>query len=226
MSEDARGKRGYDSPARRARAAVTRRRIIDAAAAEFLDRGYIGATIPMIATRAGVAVETVYRSATGKAGLLASAVQVALAGGHERAELPVEQRGGIRAVIDAPDAADKLAAYAATQPGVWSRVGPLLAVLDEAAPAQPDLAALRTDLAQQRLDGMRRFAQLLASEDALQPGLSPERAADVLWTVCAQATFDALVRQRGWSADQYRTWLADTLAAILLKKPTDVGKAV
>jgi hypothetical protein len=50
-----------------------------------------------------VAVETVYRAATGKAGLLEAAVQASLAGGVERAKLPVEQRPGIRRVIEEPD---------------------------------------------------------------------------------------------------------------------------
>ena len=82
----------------------------------FLERGYSGATIPAIATEAGVAVETVYRSASGKAGLLAAAVQAALAGGVERAELPVEQREGIRRVIEESDPRQQLAASDFTTP--------------------------------------------------------------------------------------------------------------
>src|SRR5215213_7951812 len=104
MSDATRPRRQYDSSSRRARAAKNHARIVDAAAGLFLERGYVGATIPAIAVRAGVAVETVYRAANGKAGLLAAAVQAALAGGAERAELPVEEREGIRRVIDEPDA--------------------------------------------------------------------------------------------------------------------------
>ena len=143
MSENARGKRRYDGSRRRDQATQTRTRIIAAAAQVFLERGYAGATIPAIAAEAGVAVETVYRAATGKAGLLAAAVQVALAGGVERAELPVEQREGIRRVIEETDPRRQLAAYAATQPGVWSRVGPLLRVLDAAAGTDDTLVELR-----------------------------------------------------------------------------------
>src|SRR2546423_7904358 len=103
MSENARPRRRYDAPKRREQAEHTRVKIIDAATRVFLELGYARATIPRIAAEAGVAVETVYRSATGKAGLLAAAVQVALAGGVRRAEVPVEQRPGIQRVIEETD---------------------------------------------------------------------------------------------------------------------------
>jgi len=218
MSESARPKRRYDASRRREQATQTRTRIIDAAGRVFLERGYAGATIPTIAAEAGVAVETVYRSASGKAGLLAAAVQAALAGGAERAERPVEQREGIRRVIAETDPRRRLAAYAATQPGVWSRVGPLLRVLEAAAATDDTLVELQEHHAQQRLVGLRRFAEALAHTNALRPGLTAERAADLIWTICAQANYDALVTARGWSHQEYRDWLSDTLAASLLSR--------
>ncbi|MHA6782346.1 TetR/AcrR family transcriptional regulator [Pseudonocardia saturnea] len=208
--------RRYDSSRRREQSARTRVRIVEAAAQAFLEHGYTGATIPMIAASAGVAVETVYRSAAGKAGLLAAAVQAALAGGAQRAETPVDERPGVRRVIEAADGRGRLHAYAATQPGVWGRVGPLLRVLDTAAAGDPALRALQEEHAAQRLAGMRRFAGLLAERGELRADLTVERAADVLWTLCAQATHDSLVVARGWSAQEYRDWLGDMLAAALL----------
>jgi AcrR family transcriptional regulator len=47
-------KRAYDSPLRKAQAAATRRAIIDAAAALFIDRGYVATSIDAIAEAAGV----------------------------------------------------------------------------------------------------------------------------------------------------------------------------
>jgi AcrR family transcriptional regulator len=217
MSEKASARRTYDATRRRQQARLTRYRIIEAAGALFVEHGYAGTTVPAIAAAAGVAVETVYRSASGKAGLLASAVQAALAGGAERAERAVEQREGIRRVIEEPDPRRQLAAYAHTQPGVWSRVGPLLRVLDTAAPSDPALQRLQADLAEQRLEGMRRFADLLDRQGRLRPGLAADRAADMIWTLCAQANFDALVGERGWSHRDYEVWLGDLLAAALLR---------
>ena len=216
MSDNARPRRRYDAPRRRQRASLTRRRIIEAATRLFLDRGYVGTTVPAIAAGAGVAVETVYRSAGGKPELLAAAVQAALAGGTERAEVPVEERPGIRRVIEEPDPPRQLQAYAATQPGVWRRTGPLLSVLHTAAEHDPALVELQDRLAAQRFDGLRRFAQLLHDRTALRPGLPVERAADLLWTICAQANYDSLVSRRGWTADEYQAWLGDVLISSLL----------
>jgi AcrR family transcriptional regulator len=223
MSDSTRPRRRYDAPRRREQSARTRQRIIEAAAAEFLEHGYAGATIPAVAARAGVAVETVYRSAGGKADLLAAAVQAALAGGAARAEVPVDDRPAIRRVIEERDPRRQLRAYAATQPGVWARGGPLLRVLDEAAPGNPALVRLREEHAAQRWNGLRRFAQLLADRGALRPGLPPERAADLIWTLCAQAGYDSLVGARGWTTEEYRDWLGDMLIAALL--PFDSGAA-
>ncbi|MGY1618662.1 hypothetical protein ACI797_18135 [Geodermatophilus sp. SYSU D00691] len=76
--------------------------------------------------------------------------------------------------------------------------------------------ALRNQLAAQRLDGLRRFAQLLHDRAALRPGLTADRAADLIWTICAQANYDSLVIRRGWSAGEYQAWLGDTLICSLL----------
>ena len=223
MSQNSRGRRKYDSTGRRQQAQQTRYRVVDTAAALFVEHGYPGTTIPAIAAAAGVAVETVYRSAPGKAGLLAAAVQAALAGGAERSERPVEQREGIRRVIEESDPRRQLAAYAHTQPGVWSRVGPLLRVLDTAAPSDPALQTLQAEHAEQRLQGMRRFAELLDQQRRLRPGLTQRRAADIIWTLCAQANFDALVGDRGWTHPEYEQWLAEQLAAALL--PSELPEA-
>jgi AcrR family transcriptional regulator len=225
MSENARPRRRYDASKRRERATQTRIRIIDAAGRVFLERGYAGATIPAIAAEAGVAVETVYRSAAGKAGLLAAAVQAALAGGAERAELPVERREGIRRIIEETEPRKQLAAYAATQPGVWSRVGPLLRVLDTASNTDDALIELQEGHAHQRLVGLRRFAEFLADRGALRPGLTVGRATDLIWTICAQANYDALVTARGWSHQEYRDWLTDMLAASLLSSNAEPAKS-
>lgn len=217
MERDTRPRRQYHSPTRRAQAERTRVRIVEAATTVFLERGYVGATIPQIAAQAGVAVETVYRAAEGKAGLLEAAVQAALAGGVARADVPVHQRPGIQRVIQERDPRRQLAMYAATQPGVWSRVGPLLRVLEVAAASDINLQALQDQHARQRRKGFEDFVRLLADRGALRPGLPVDRAADMLWTLCARANYDALVTGCGWTHTEYRDWLAQTLAEALLE---------
>jgi AcrR family transcriptional regulator len=216
MSEDVKPRRRYHSQRRQAQAAQTRRDILTAAQQLFLERGYTGTTLASIAEAAGVVVETIYRAYGSKAALFKTVLEAAIAGGAARAERPPDQRPAIQAVINETNPRRQLELYAATQPGIHARIGPLLRVLAEAAAAEPDLAEVSRQLEAQRLDGMGRFAQLLADRGALRPDLSVHEARDVLWTLNAHAVHDLLVTQRGWPPERYRDWLADTLARTLL----------
>jgi hypothetical protein len=131
--------------------------------------------------------------------------------------VPVEQRPAIQAIIAEHDPRRQLALYAATQPGIHARSGPLLRVLIEGATTDPELAQVWQELEAERLAGLLRFAQLLAQRGVLRSDLTLEEARDTLWTLNSLAVHDLLVVQRGWSAERYRDWLAATLAAALLR---------
>src|SRR5215211_201626 len=216
MSEDVKPRRRYNATRRQAQAAQTRQDILAAAHELFLDHGYAGTTLAAIAQTAGVVVETIYRAYGSKAELFKAVVRAAVAGGANRAQVAVDQRPAIAAVIAETDPYRQLQLYAATQPGIHARAGPLLRVLIGAAAADPELAELWTQLEDERLAGMGRFAQLLADRGALRPGLSAEEARDLLWTLNSLDVHDRLVLQRGWSPDRYRDWLAAALARELL----------
>jgi len=216
MSETVKPRRPYDSRRRQAQAAQTRQDILAAAHQVFLERGYAAATLASIAQAAGVVVETIYRGFGGKAALFRAVVEAAVAGGAARAEIPPDERPAIQAVIAETDPRRQLELYAATQPGIHARMGPLFRVLAGAAAADPELAEASRQMEEQRLAGMGRFAQLLGDRGALRPGLPVDEARDVLWTLNSHAVHDLLVVERGWAPDRYRDWLADTLARTLL----------
>jgi AcrR family transcriptional regulator len=218
MSEDVkpRPRRRYDATRRQAQAAQTRQDILGAAQRLFLDRGYTGATLAAIAQAAGVVVETIYRAYGSKAELFKAVVRAAVAGGADRAAVPVEQRPAIQALIAETDPHRQLELYAATQPGIHARAGPLLRVLVGAAANDPELAELWSQIENERLDGLGRFARLLADRGVLRPELSVEEARDLLWTLNALAVHDLLVLQRRWSPERYRDWLAASLRRTLL----------
>ena len=44
----------------------------------------------------------------------------------------------------------------------------------------------------------------MVAEGSLRPGLDPEVAADLMWSITSLRMWDDLVAQRGWTADQYR----------------------
>jgi AcrR family transcriptional regulator len=141
----------------------------------FFEYGHAAATIPKIATAAGVALQTTYQAAPGKAGLLEAAVIAAVAGGAERSAVSVEERPAVCAVIEEPDPYRQLARYAHTQPGIWSRVGPLLRVLAAAAESEPELRRLQREQDDRRLAGLTTFARSIQQKGALRDGLSPEQ---------------------------------------------------
>ena len=216
MNENVKPRRRYDSTRRQAQAAQTRQDILDAAHQLFLDRGYAGTTLAAIAQAAGVVVETIYRAHGSKAELFKAVVRAAVAGGATRAQVPVEQRPAIAAVIAEPDPHRQLELYAATQPGIHARAGPLLRVLIGAAATDPELARLWDQIEDERRNGLARFAQLLTDRGALRPELSVEEARDLLWALNSLTVHDLLVLGCGWSPERYRHWLAGTLARELL----------
>ncbi len=161
-----------------------------------------------IAAAAGVVVETVYRIFGSKAGLLAAVIEALLAGGATRAQVPVEERPAIRAIRDGADPRRQVTLYAATQPGIHGRSGPLLRALREAKENDADLAQLWDRLEKRRLDGQGRFVGLLAERGALRSDISMEEARDLVWTLCSLPIHDLLVLERGWTRERYESWLA------------------
>jgi AcrR family transcriptional regulator len=216
MTRVVKTRRRYESPHRREQAAGTRRKIVSGAHRLFLEHGYAGTTMAAIAASAGVVVETVYRTFGSKAALFGAVVEAALAGGVERAEVPVEERPAIAALIAETDARRQVAMYVATQPGIHRRAGPLLRAVRDAAALDPDVARVWTELEAQRYAGQRRFAELLASRAVLREGVSTDTAADLIWALCALTVHDMLVLERGWSYEQYELWLTDALIRDLL----------
>lgn len=215
MVDNVKGRRRYESKRREEQAAQTRRDIVTAAGKLFREHGY-GVAMTAIAVDAGVAVETVYRIFGSKAGLFTAVVGALLAGGTNRAELPVEERPAIRAIIDEPDPRRQVALYAATQPGIHRRAGPVLRALRDAKASDPELERLWSDLEGWRLEGQGRFITRLAERGVLRPGLPTREAGDILWTLCSLAVYDLLVLERGWTVERYEAWLATALTEQLL----------
>lgn len=209
--------RTYDSPRRRAQAARTRQDIIDAARRLFEDNGYAGATLTAIASEAGVVVETIYRGFDGKAGLLEEVIHAAVAGGADRAQVPVSERPAIRAVMDEPDARKKIALHSGTQPGIHARSGPLLRAVREAAAADQNLQQVHDRLEQQRLSGMNQYAHDLIATGQTRKDLNQDDIRDILWTLTSVEVHDRLVIERGWSQEAYVGWLTDTIVRVVLQ---------
>ena len=216
MTEDVKPRRRYESRRRREQAEATRQDILAAAGRLFRERGYAATPMTLIAAEAGVVVETVYRNFGSKRGLFRAVVEAVLAGGAARADVPVEERPAIRAVVEEPDPRRQIALYVATQPGIHRRSGPLLRALLGGVAADPELRDVWQEMEAWRLQGQGRFVAMLAAKGALRAGLSVEEARDIVWTLCSLAVHDLLIAERGWSSEHYQEWLTSALVCHLL----------
>jgi AcrR family transcriptional regulator len=205
-------KRQYDASRRREAAERTREAILNAALALFGDRGYAATPMSAIAERAGVALDTVYASAGRKPELARLLIETAISGSSQA--VPADERDYVRAIRAAPDAETKIAVYAAAMRAIAGRLAPVLGILQQAGPAQPELAALWREIAERRAANMHRFVADLAAVAKLR--VDPGEAADIVWATNAPELYQLLVSQRGWTPERYEHFLADTWQRLLL----------
>src|SRR5581483_6310239 len=168
-------KRPYRSVRRREQAEQARTRGLDAAADVFRERGYERTTIAAVASRAGVADETVYTHFGNKRTLLGELVQRAVRGGDAR---PVPEQPGPRALAAATDQREQLRLFAADIVRRLERAAPLVAVVAAAAPGEPELAELLAGLHEHRSRNLRVLVEALRANGPLR--LSPQRANDTV----------------------------------------------
>jgi len=91
MSTDAvNARREYDNSGREEQAALTRRRILDAAHRVVVRNGYVATTMVAIAKEARVSRETVYKAFRSKPELIKQVYDVALVGDEE--PIPLRDR--------------------------------------------------------------------------------------------------------------------------------------
>ena len=199
---------------RQKRARQTRRRILAAAAELFTRQGYAATTIQQIAEQADVAWQTVYSVFGTKAAILSAVFDVAVAGDDE--PVPVPQRPFVQAIKDAADPRDKAAIFARHLRESAARTAGVLSVIDSAASTDPEIAALWRTLQDQGLRGMTIAASSFQEQQFLRTGLTVPRAADILWLYTGPWAYRVLVIGRGWTLDEYQTWLADTLYTQLM----------
>jgi AcrR family transcriptional regulator len=208
-------RRSYDSSARKEAAQATRRAIFESARRLFLEQGYAGTTMAAIARGAGIALDTVYAAVGRKPTLFRLLVEAAISGRDEA--VPAEQRDYVRAIRAESDAARKLQIYAAALRAIQPRLAPLFRVLQAAAPLDADLNAMWQEIAQRRAANMRLLAKELAATGRLQAGLSVAKAADIIWSMNSPEFYLLLVEERGWSPEEFESWLAEAWTRLLLR---------
>jgi AcrR family transcriptional regulator len=206
--------RPYEMSNRARQAGETRRRIVEAAARLFVEKGYSATSIGAIAETAGVAVPTVYATLRSKAGVLRAVVDLTVRGDDEAA--PLASRAEWKEMEAEKDPRERLVLFAHLHREIADREAAVFAQLDAAAGADAEATEMLAGHDQRRYETQRRLARSLHRAGQLRPGMSAREAADVIWTLASERTYLALVRDRGWSPDKYERWVAEQLAAGLL----------
>jgi AcrR family transcriptional regulator len=194
---------------------ATRRRIIDAAAALFIEHGYATTTLEQMAERAGVAVQTVYFHYGNKRTLLKEAVDLAAAGDDE--PVAVLERPWNEAMHAADDIDEVLAIWARNGAEIFERIAPIMGVVRDAAVVDAEMAEQWATNEDQRLTAFRELATLLDDRGDLRADLDVEQATDLVFALNSVEVYLLLTRGRGWATEQWERWLTDTLRASLVE---------
>ncbi|UGT63080.1 TetR/AcrR family transcriptional regulator [Nocardia asteroides] len=196
------------SPLREARKADTEQRIIEAATTRFLADGYAGTTLAAVAAEAGVGERTVYVRFGNKAELLKRVVDVAVVGDTEAR--PLAGRAWYQRVMAAPTLAERVAAYADGAAAMMRRLGPAVAVAQQAEHTEPLIA----DAAAAGRAGSH--AEVAAVWTAMHADGLLHPDADLAWIITTVATLTAadtyvlMTTMLGTTPETYRDWMYDT----------------
>jgi AcrR family transcriptional regulator len=186
---------------RQEQAAVTRRRILDAARRLFFRDGYAATTLKAVAVEAGVAVQTVYAVFGSKAAILAELRWMVVT-------LP-EADTAFRAAMGAMTVELRLAGFARSIRRRWELAGDIVKINEDAVRADPGLAPDVAVARTRRHDGLVSFADALVED--LLPGIDGARTAAMLDALSMYHVYDQLVGVHRWTPDAYEAWLAEQL---------------
>jgi AcrR family transcriptional regulator len=211
----ARTVRPYDSSRRRAQAAASRQRVVEAAHDLFVEHGYSATSIAAIAKAAHVSTPTLYAGFAGKADLLKHAIDYAIAGDIE--PIALRDRPTAAWVFEAATARELLRRYAMLMGEVGERAAPVYDVLVRAADVELELADLLAAMELQRLRAATRVAKGVHERGGLPRGRSVAWARDVIWVCNAPENFTMLVTRRGWSIRRYVEWAMTTLVRLVIE---------
>jgi AcrR family transcriptional regulator len=201
------------------RAEATRRRVVEAASRLFVERGYRATTIESVADAADVSVETIYKRFGNKAGLLKAAREAAVAGAPEPDAFFTFPSAAIDEAIAAASGQEaRLRTLAELSSRRMERLAPFHRMLRNAGTGDPELADFVADDHTRRRASQRANIQFIAEHTRLR--LDTEAAADTYSALANPDVYLLLIDQFGWTHEDYKAWLADTVTHLLAVEHT------
>ena len=213
--------RPYDNSRRQAQVRATRLRIIEAAKALFIERGYPAATLEAIAAAADTSLPTLYRLFLSKRALLKAVLDVSFGGDDQ--PIAFGERPEVRAARAEPDPVALVRAFARIGRDFMERSSAIMHVLATAAQIDPDAAQLLKEIRRQRHAGQSRIVGALSARGALDPELQIADATDIAYAVLSPDMHRVLTTERGWTAAQYEQWLVRSLGLLLRREAPASG---
>jgi AcrR family transcriptional regulator len=214
MPRQVKSRRPYNSSGRRSQARRTRADVIAHARDLFIEHGYTGTTMAAVAARAGVSVETIYKSIGNKPAVLKAVLDVAIVGDDDA--VPMLERPLVAQLRSEPDPRKILSGYGRHVVDSWPRQVPLQLILRAAAAVDTDAQRHWQAVQAERLTGMTAFANDLAQRGFLRQGLDVAEARDILWSLTAPEQYEVLVVQRGWAIERVGRFITDAMIGTLL----------
>lgn len=190
-------------------AAQTRAAVLQAAQQLFADNGWVGTSMPLIARTADVSVETIYSTIGSKAAVLKLVVDVAVAGDDE--PVPLADRPEYAALGTGDTLRTRARAAAELMGAINERTYRLDAALRQGAAAEAGLAELLATIDRNRREQTIAGGQLIAGRPLHDTEI------DEVWMLTSIAVYDLLVRDSGWSREQYENWLTDRIEELLTR---------
>lgn len=187
---------------RQEQAAVTRRRILDAARTLFFENGYSATTLKAVAARAGVAVQTVYAVFGSKAAILTELRWMVV-------DLPQADAARVEA-MKATSVEARLGHFAHSIRTRWELVGDIVRIDHDAMRTDPSIRDQVRPAEDRRQAGIAAFARGLV--DDLGVAADPPHLAAQVDALTMYPLYAQLVHIHGWSADDYEAWLYRQLA--------------
>jgi len=202
-------RRAYESDTRRAGAARTRRRILEAARSLLVRHGFDQVTVSQLASEAGVAPATVYSIFRSKSGVLKALIEETKYGDRYAAL--------VQTALASDDPRERIRMAASIARLVFDSEKSVAGLIRGAAALSSELKAIEKSGEKQRFERQEPTVALLFAKRREARGLDFVRARDVFWALTGRDIYRMLVLERGWSSDEYETWLGDVLLRTLVQ---------
>jgi AcrR family transcriptional regulator len=216
MTKKISSKRKYDSSHRQAHALESQGHIVETAKQLFIEKGFSGTTIESIALKAEVAPETIYAVFKNKRTILSRAIGLSVGGNGDGNPIPLVVRTYIQEIESERNQYKQIEMFAKRMQMFMSHIAPLVEVMRTAAKTEPEINRLLKKYLDERFQAMGHFVDCLLANGKLQNNLSKLSAVEMIWTLASAEVYNLLINDRGWSAEEYEIWLADTLKRLLL----------